>query len=227
MTNIIYLLGLGIILNSCIKDDFLDDFVDPELRINQKVNAMALDSSFTFKARYFNYVGAEETIVPIWTSSNPSIITINENSGKAQAIAKGESVIKATYFNGSIFLSDSVAVQVKDSIVTTPPKQKSGTVQTTSSYPLSGSYNLTENEDGLTLELLSNYYADNSLPGLYIYLTNNNTTTANAFEIGAVTVFEGAHSYQIDNVGINDYKYILYFCKPFNVKVGDGLIPAE
>lgn len=225
--NILTILSIGILLSSCIKDDFLDDFVDPELRINQKVSLIALDSSFNFKARYFNYVGAEETINPLWTSSNSSVIEINENSGMALAISEGESIIKVTYFNGSIFLADSVLVEVIDSVIISEPKQKSGTVQTTSSYPLSGSYNLTENGSGLTLELLSNYFADNSLPGLYIYLSNNNTTTANALEIGPVTVFQGAHSYQIDNVGINDYKYILYYCKPFNVKVGDGLIPVE
>ncbi|MEM9549152.1 MAG: hypothetical protein AAGA77_24405, partial [Bacteroidota bacterium] len=62
------------------------------------------------------------------------------------------------------------------------------------------------------------------LPGLYVYLTNNRNTTANALEIGAVEVFNGAHTYTVEDVGINDYKFLLYFCKPFNVKVGDGEI---
>ena len=41
-----------------------------------------------------------------------------------------------------------------------------------------------------------------------------------------VTVFSGAHSYQIVNAGIDitTYDYLLYYCKPFVVKVGDGKI---
>ena len=46
----------------------------------------------------------------------------------------------------------------------------------------------------------------------------------NAFEIGRVATFSGVHSYTIPNKGINDYNYIVYFCKPFNVKVGHGQI---
>jgi len=60
---------------------------------------------------------------------------------------------------------------------------------------------------------------------LYVYLTNNPSTTAGALEIGKVTVFEGTHIYTIEgDIPLNQYNYLLYFCKPFNVKVGDGEI---
>jgi len=40
-----------------------------------------------------------------------------------------------------------------------------------------------------------------------------------------VVTFDGAHDYILDdNVGLFDYNYLVYFCKPFNVKVGDGEI---
>ena len=45
-----------------------------------------------------------------------------------------------------------------------------------------------------------------------------------ALEIGAVETFNGAHSYVIENTDISEYEFILYFCKPFVVKVGDGQI---
>ena len=42
-------------------------------------------------------------------------------------------------------------------------------------------------------------------------------------EIGEVKVFKGAHRYTIGgDIALNQYKYLLYYCKPFNVKVGDG-----
>ena len=44
-------------------------------------------------------------------------------------------------------------------------------------------------------------------------------------EIGAVEVFKGAHSYILEgDIPLNQYDYLLYYCKPFNVKVGDGPI---
>ena len=73
-------------------------------------------------------------------------------------------------------------------------------------------------------EFGDDYQASTSLPGLYVYLTNNPATANNAFEIGRVEIFNGAHSYRISGVGLNEYDYLLYWCKPFSVKVGDGEI---
>jgi hypothetical protein len=56
----------------------------------------------------------------------------------------------------------------------------------------------------------------------FIYQT---ISTQQAFEIGAVSVFSGAHSYQLPtSIGLMDYQYLLYWCKPFNVKVGEAKI---
>lgn len=99
-----------------------------------------------------------------------------------------------------------------------------GKIKTTSTYELSGDYVLKSEGADLLLSLDDNYEASNALPVLYIYLSNNSASIEDALEIGAVTVFKGAHSYTIPNTGINDYAYILYFCKPFNVKVGEGVI---
>ena len=77
---------------------------------------------------------------------------------------------------------------------------------------------------GVKLSLGEDYEADTSLPGLYIYLGNNPNSTADAFEIGPVTTFDGAHFYDLPTIGIYDYNYVLYWCKPFGVKVGEGQI---
>ena len=40
-----------------------------------------------------------------------------------------------------------------------------------------------------------------------------------------VQVFDGAHEYALPaGIGLLDYDYLLYYCKPFGVKVGDGAI---
>ena len=89
---------------------------------------------------------------------------------------------------------------------------------------MTGHFTLSVNDDKLLIDIQDDYRASTALPGLFVYLTNNPNTTVGALEIGAVQVFSGAHSYELENVDINDYNYLLYFCKPFNVKVGDGEI---
>ena len=115
---------------------------------------------------------------------------------------------------------------VDDDVVVTAPQSYQGTIQTTSSYKLTGSYEYGLNDAGqLVLDIAGNYEASTALPGLYVYLSNNPNSTSGSYEIGEVTVFNGAHSYTLpSSVDISDYKYILYWFKPFNVKVGDSTI---
>jgi hypothetical protein len=113
-----------------------------------------------------------------------------------------------------------------DDVVVTAPQSYQGTIQTTSSYVLTGSYEYGLNDAGqLVLDIAADYLASKALPGLYVYLTNNPNSPSGGYKIGEVTVFSGAHSYILpSSIDVNDYKYILYWCKPFSVKVGDSTI---
>lgn len=206
----------------CIGDDFVNDMVDPELRITNPVDSIELNTSYQFESAYLNNVGMEEFATVDWQSSNPEIIEIT-GSGLATAIQLGSSVITAIYNDGTTILESSVNVSVGETTVVAST-DRTGTIVTTSSYTLTGDFVLKENGNDVILEIADNYKASSSLPGLYVYLTNNPNTTSGALEIEKVTTFSGAHSYTIPNVGINDFNYVLYFCKPFNVKVGDGEI---
>ncbi|MDA0794364.1 MAG: DM13 domain-containing protein [Bacteroidetes bacterium] len=96
----------------------------------------------------------------------------------------------------------------------------SGNLVTKSGYTLEGGFTLSITETGLQLSLGEDYKASTTLPGLYVYLSNNKNTTSQAYEIGPVKVFTGSHSYDLpSSIGLMDYQYILYWCKPFNVKV--------
>lgn len=221
LTVLTYLLILGTFYG-CIKDDFVQDTIDPMLRITSTVDTIAINTSFQFEAMYLNNVGLEENATVTWESSAPEVISL-DNNGLAMAHQMGNAIITATVNLEDTVLQTNRSVQVGMN-TTSSVVQKMGTVNTTSSYSLSGDFTLVENENGVSLTFADNYQASTSLPGLYIYLTNNKNTTNNALEIGAVQVFNGTHTYTIPNVGINDYNYVLYFCKPFNVKVGDGKI---
>ncbi|MFT5834213.1 MAG: hypothetical protein ACI97N_001847 [Cognaticolwellia sp.] len=209
--------------SACIQNDIIEDFVEPQLRITSSVDSIGLNSSFQFESMYLNNVGVEEMATVTWSSSEPSIISIADD-GLAQALQAGTATITAEYINGQDILTDSKVVSVGSSTVIPTAQEKSGTITTTSSYALEGDFILKEDGDDLILEFDANYNASTALPGLYVYLSNNRNTIANAYEISAVQTFSGTHNYTIPNIGLSDYNYVLYFCKPFNVKVGDGEI---
>jgi hypothetical protein len=213
----------SIAFSACIKDDIIENFVEPELRITTTVDSIALDSTFQFEAIYLNNIGQEADVTTTWTSSNENIISIN-NNGLATALQIGESTITVETIENNDRFTSSISVAVGGTTVVTVPQGKSGSVATTSSYALSGDFELTNENGNLKLQFGNDYNASTALPGLYIYLTNNPNSVSGALEIGAVQVFSGEHNYTIPNVGLDDYRYVLYFCKPFNVKVGDGEI---
>ena len=80
------------------------------------------------------------------------------------------------------------------------------------------------NENGqLILKLGANFKATTALPGLVIYLTNNPSTNSGALEIGPITQFVGAQEFVLTDVtDITEFDFVLFYCKPFRVKVGDG-----
>ena len=223
MRNLIFLI-IPILFIGCIKDDILSDTIDPVLRLTQKAEAIAIDESFQFEFIYLNNVGKEESIIATWGSSASEVISISQE-GLATALSAGNATIFIEYQDENTLLRDTINVEVgEETIEVEEPQVKSGEINTTSTYALSGDFVLTAEDENLVLTFDANYNASTALPGLYVYLTNNPNTISGAFEIGKVETFSGAHSYTLPNVDINEYSHILYFCKPFNVKVGDGEI---
>ena len=216
----ILLMGIG--FQSCVGDDFVDDEIEPTIRILNPVEKIQLGSTHQFEFSYFNNVGLQENIDDaFWSSSNENIIAIDQN-GIARALQEGivNIIIERSTDSGTI--SDQLEVEATESPIEEEEINKNGVIRTTSSYTLTGDFTISEVDNNLEIRIEDNYRASTALPGLYVYLTNNPNTIANALEIGEVEVFSGAHSYIVQDVNINEYQYLLYFCKPFNVKVGDG-----
>ena len=209
------------LMYGCIGNDYLFDEVEPELRISNSLDTIAINSSFEFKATFLNNVGQEEAVPLNWESSDNEIISIDEN-GLATAKNTGQSIISVTYESPEQLYSDAVTVVVGEMNIV--DNDRSGSINTTSSYVLTGDFTIEENFNGILVTFANNYQASSSLPGLYLYLSNNPNSIADAYEVGKVDVFTGAHQYDIQGIGINEYNYLLYYCKPFNVKVGHGEI---
>ncbi len=212
-------------LTACIQDDILDDAVPENLRITNPVDTLPLNTTYQFMARYTNRVGEVEDRSIRWSSDQPDIVQVS-TSGEATAIREGTTILSAAAdgdLGQTIEIEHEVTV-IADGTIDTTREERSGTIQTTSSYVLEGSFTVREMNGVLTIDIADDYRASSSLPGLYLYLTNNPNSTANALEVGEVSVFSGAHEYQVSGTDLNDYDYLLYFCKPFSVKVGDGAL---
>jgi len=223
MKKIFFFLSVAFLLQSCIGDDIVIDFVQPEIRINNPLDTLEINTTHQFEFTYLNNVGQPMAIMAQWESSNENIISIDEN-GLATALQLGSADITISYQDSSGLISKTTTVNVGQETVIMI-EERSGTIQTTSSYQLTGDFTMKENGNGgVDITFANNYQASSALPGLYVYLTNNKNTTSGALEIQKVETFQGAHTYTVDNISLNQYSHILYFCKPFNVKVGDGEI---
>ncbi|WP_025741168.1 Ig-like domain-containing protein [Aquimarina pacifica] len=211
---------------SCIGEDIIEDTIDPILRIDNPLISLAVGETHQFEATYLNNIGQEENVTFLWTSSDDTIISINE-LGLATALKEGEAIISVRINDETENAITRNTLQVSTGTVL-DNDIKTGVIKTTSSYELTGDFMITEQstQDNIRISISDNYSASTALPGLYLYLTNNPNSIENAFEVGPVTVFSGAHVYDISDqeVGINQYGYLLYWCKPFSVKVGEGKI---
>lgn len=208
-------------MTSCIGDDFVFDEVEPMVIITSNLETLALGSSFQIEAKYLDNVGIEQVLPKNWSSSAPEIISVDQ-SGFITALTTGQAVITAELILDDMILEDQITVTVAEE-TSQSAIIRTGVIETTSSYRLQGNFSLEKIGDNLVLDIDETYETTSALPGLYIYLTNNRNSNSGALEVGEVAVFSGAHSYTLpDDVGINDYQYVLYYCKPFSVKVGDG-----
>ena len=209
-----------------METDYVNDRVDPEIFISNPLSNLEEGTNHQFEVRYFNYVGKEiESPNVKWSSDDPSVLSIT-GDGLATGVSLGMGTITATLITTeeALTITNANKITVSMSTVVEPVKFE-GTITSTSSYLLKGSYSLVALDDGgVKLSLGEDYEADTNLPGLYVYLGNNPKSIADAHEIGPVTVFKGTHFYDLPTLDIYDYNYILYWCKPFGVKVGEGQI---
>lgn len=279
---------ISLLFLQCIGEDFIDDYVEPNLRITNPIVSIREGLSYQFQARFFDESGTQvENPNFSWTATPPSALHIS-NDGTITALAagevsvgvsvqglRGENIATALEFSvtplptvevetttpttdttssttttdttgsstetttdtsssttdttssttdTSTTTTDSSTSETDDGIVVSEQFFE-GQIRSTSSYLLQGNFRYEFDEQNIVLSLGENYRADTALPGLYVYLTNNPTTPSGGYEIGKVTVFEGAHQYNLPaSIALMDYKYILYWCKPFSVKVGDALL---
>jgi len=214
------LLSLLAVLSGCIGDDLIDDRVDEQIRIMSNVDTIGFGEEYQFEASFFNNIGAETEASVEWSSSDEEIITIDQ-TGLAKAITSGMANIYASVDLTEKIIRDTISIVVGENTVVSI-ESRSGKIEASSFYTLEGSFTMIDEDGKITIAFEEDYEASDALPGLYVYLTNNPNTVSGALEIGKVEVFKGEHTYELEGLDINEYNHILYWCKPFGVKVGDG-----
>lgn len=220
MRVLLLLLFATLFFTGCIGDDIIEDTVEASIRIKNPIDSLTVGQTHQFEAIYLNTIGQEEAANISWLSTDSEILSIS-SSGEAEGLSEGITTIEASVDNDPNLI-ESFSVVVTQETVDNTDQIRTGALQTTSSYTLEGDFTLQTSGENLILTLGENYRASSNLPGLYLYLTNNPNSVNNALEIGAVSVFNGIHSYEIEGVELNEYSHLLYYCKPFGVKVGDG-----
>ena len=213
-----------LLLTGCIGDDIIFDTVAEKVSLINSLDSLQVDSTYQLEARFSNNIGVEENKTFEWESLTPTTIAVDQN-GLLKGLAVGEASIQVSTTGVEGTISTTMDLIVSENATVTTSTDRSGEIKTTSSYLLEGKFTLKEVNGSIVLSFDDSYKASTALPGLYVYLTNNPNTNSGAFEIGSVKVFSGAHSYEIKgNFDVNTYSYVLYYCKPFGVKVGDGKI---
>ena len=249
MKKVPFLIVSFLLLFSCIGEDLVNDYVDPDLRISNAILSISEGFQHQFKARFFDESGTKvENPTLVWRVDPPSAASITQD-GTIKAITAGQAtvIVQTTGLQGNIIearstftitaVANTETTTTETSTMTTDtetstmtgvvvaPQYFEGEIHSTSSYVLQGKFRYEHDGTRITLSLDSSYRASTSLPGLYIYLGNNPRTVNGAFEIGEVTVFNGEHQYVLPpSIELTDYKYIIYWCKPFSVPVGEGQI---
>lgn len=223
MKRFIVLIVFYVSVSGCIKDYFLDDFIEPKLVISNAIDTIAIGESYQMEYKYFNNVGQEDVLLEIeWVSSANDIISIS-STGEVEALKSGSSAISISALVDGKILRDEVTINTG---VKTSEAQvsRSGVLRTTSQYLLKGSYVLTKQDDGtLILSFADDFEATTALPELHGFLSNNPNSFQGAYDLGPTNIFKGAHSFVIGSeVSLNTYAYLTYWCVPFSVKVGDG-----
>ena len=276
MKNASFIIVCFLLLLSCVGEDLVNDYVDPDLRISNAILSIPEGIQYQFTARFFDESGTKvENPTLVWLVDPPTALSIAQD-GTIQAIAAGEAtvIVQTTGLRGDIIEARTTfsvtAVTSTDTSTSTSetsrmtadsetstlttdtetstmtmetetstttidnnigtgivlaPQFYEGEIISTSSYILEGNFRYEHNGTQITLSLDENYRASTSLPGLYLYLGNNPNTVNGAIEIAKVTVFNGAHEYILPpSIELADYKYLIYWCKPFSVPVGEGTI---
>lgn len=202
----------------CIGTDIVEEVLVPaDLAISRTADSIQIGNTFAFEADYFNEFGQMEAVEINWSSTDPTIISIND-TGEGTALDVGSSFIKAAYMN----VVDSILVSVA-TVVNSELSIREGIFKGNRDYEVNGTFTLAEMGNDLELSFDSDFTASNG-PGLFVYLSNSQENVTGGVEVGQLQSNSGAQSYTISmsDAQLGTYRFVLIYCKPFGIPFGIG-----
>lgn len=226
-------IGTTLIIASIRNDEFnTADTLTIDVRssifeINEDISILGLGETHQFTATFMSFLGDSTTQDIVWSSSDPDIISIDAKTGLARGLATRTANIIASINSEELNLSDTIRIEVKASGTETILFERTGALQGSGGYALSGDMKLKENGDGSLIFSFADNFSFSGAPGPYLYLSNNPNSIANALEIGKLptTRNPGTGAFEVGEIrgtNLNEYNYLVFWCKPFQVKLGSG-----
>ena len=174
---------------------------------------LTIGETLQFIATAFNFNnGAVQGIAFNWSSSDSSIVTI-DNNGLATAIAAGVVEIVAEA-DGVVSLPSHIEVFGRTR--TGQFTKAQGT-----SYTVDGTVTLEELADGSLVLKLGEDFASSNGPGLHVILSTSNALSSGSVDLGDLKFTIGEQSYQVpENVQFTFYDWVIIHCVPFNITFG-------
>ncbi len=189
-----------------------------EIVINDGENNIMVGEMFTLQATARNISGDNlDNITFSWISDDNSIITIN-NNGLVTGISIGETAIRASYKDIS---SEDFIIAVEAAFIS---QKRIGTYISGRGTSTSGTLTLSESSGSSLTLRLNDDFTGAGIPGPVLFLSNSPQVTAASSRIGQVISGDvSSHNNQtfnISNVGLEDYDYVIYHCEPYNIVYG-------
>jgi len=150
-----------------------------------------------------------------WVSNNTSVATVDQN-GLVTGVSDGTVTITAS--------ANNVNSQAYELTIGTGGASQASRIaqfQGANNYRVSGNASLSASGNGIKLSLESNF-SSQSGPGLYLYLSNNATSISGGVELGKLRKSTGSDEYTFDGVSLDQYKFVIVYCKPFRAAFGFG-----
>lgn len=206
-----------IAFTSCIGTDVVDQELVPErLAITAKADSIKVGETYMFEAQYFDNLGSPVAANITWESSDPGIISVDEN-GLAQANIAGNITLTAKVNEAQDVVTVNAGEKTSVSLT-----ERTGVFAGNRDYVVTGDFTLSNVTGNLILTFDDNFSASNG-PGLYVYLTNSESSISGGNEVGKLKSNSGGQSYTVSgNINVATYDYVLIYCKPFGIPFGVG-----
>lgn len=204
--------------------------------INNRISQIDIESQdVSLTATFFNFKNIDIANPDLtWTSSDPSVITIDEN-GTLSPLTMGTATINvsAVVDQETVFAEALVITVSGETVIEEEPEVEEntvsilgfGTFESNSFYSPGGTFQIVQANGETRINLADDFTSGGNVPDLVIYLSNQTNTNTGALFISEDIDATGKQSFLVPaGVDVNSYSNVLIYCRRFSQRVGFGVI---